>query len=80
MKDAKALRLDHLKDRPLVDRAVYFYALDQIDELKATVARLDRALDRMTARYIDAINRVPEPILPDCPMSDQARKIIDALK
>ena len=48
--------------------------------LKVKVARLEKECDRMTARYIDATNRVPEPILPDCPMSDSARKIIDNLR
>ena len=69
-----------LFERDLKRRREIVRLNDENAELKATVARLDRALDRMTARYIDAINRVPEPILPDCPMSDQARKIIDALK
>jgi hypothetical protein len=47
---------------------------------QARIDILEKECDRMTGRYINATNRVPEPILPDCPISDQARKIIDNLK
>ena len=53
---------------------------DENAELKATVARLEKRLDRMTGRYIDASNRFPGGGMAGIPMSDQARKIIDNLK
>ena len=69
-----------LFERDLKRRREIVRLNDENAELKATVARLEKECDRMTARYIDATNRVPEPILPDCPMSDSARKIIDNLR
>ena len=35
----------------------YLYAIEKIERLEAENARLEKALDRMTARYIDASNR-----------------------
>ena len=53
----------------------------ECSENKAENVRLQIRLDRMTARYIDESNRTTNgAILPDCPISDGARKVIENLK